>query len=162
MIKKEYLSPNMKQFEKIASIGSSAKSFILYTGIHSIGNLNIMGDYRANLEVKISKEAVHIETNTREQSRSALWFKEREKRLMASNFEIILNRKSVVTQKCVDNIMTSRQFSSKPADQRRTQSLVTSTVNRKKNHVIMMQVQTSMILTLMTPEEESEPHLSDS
>jgi hypothetical protein len=94
-----------------------------------------MGDYRANLEVKISKEAVHIETNTREQSRSALWFKEREKRLMASNFGIILNRKSVVTQKCVDNIMTSRQFSSKPGDERRTQSLVTSTVNRKKNHV---------------------------
>lgn len=98
-----------------------------------------MGDYRAHFDlVTISKEeAVRIEINTREQSKSALWVREREKRLTSSNFGKILNRKSVVTQKCVDNIMTNKQFSSKPTDYGSAKESVACNIYSKatKNHV---------------------------
>jgi hypothetical protein len=83
-----------------------------------IGNLDIVRDYQSHFEnVKVSKqEAVYIELNTKEQSGSELWKKERKQRLTASNFGKIMNRKSDVNKKCVDSILNSKPFKSSPTE----------------------------------------------
>ena len=81
-----------------------------------VGNLQIIGDYQTHFErVKVSKDdAIFIERNTHLQAVSDLWKKERQQRLTSSDFGRIMNRKSMVNQKCIDSIMNRKPFFSAP------------------------------------------------
>lgn len=89
-------------------------------------------------KVKLTKErAIYIEQNTRDQAGSALWKNERKIRLTASNFGKIMNRKSAVTQKCVNSIINSKEFSSVATGYGQDKETIAKILYQKstKNHV---------------------------
>ncbi|CAG2225526.1 unnamed protein product [Mytilus edulis] len=64
-----------------------------------------------------------IEEQTREQSQCEKWFKEREKRIIASNFHRIVKRKAAINDKFILSIMKPKPFTSKATSYGRNNEL---------------------------------------